>query len=87
MLMGKVISNVISTRKYESLQGYKLLVVKLNHMKEPSYVVAADTIGAGRGEHVLLTTGEPVQYGLQREVPVDMLVVGILDKEPVFEME
>ncbi|WP_167553368.1 EutN/CcmL family microcompartment protein [Evansella clarkii] len=85
MLMGKVISNVVSTRKYEGLQGYKLLVVRLTHTAEPSYVVAADTIGAGRGEHVLLTTGEPVRYGLHREAPIDMLVVGIIDQEPVFE--
>ncbi|WP_280770584.1 EutN/CcmL family microcompartment protein [Salipaludibacillus daqingensis] len=87
MLIGKVISNVISSRKYEGLQGYKLLVIELKHTKEPKYVVAADNIGAGRGEHVLLTSGQSVQYGLQREAPIDMLVIGILDKEPVFENE
>ena len=87
MLMGKVISNVVSTRKLDSLQGYTLLVIELLHQNQTEYRIAADMIGAGKGEFVLLTTGEQVKHGLHRDAPVDMLVVGILDKEPELDRE
>jgi ethanolamine utilization protein EutN len=82
MLMGKVISNVVSTRKLDSLHGYTLLVIELMYQGEKEYRIAADTMGAGKGEFVLLSTGEQVKHGLYREAPIDMLVVGILDHEP-----
>ncbi|SDO16879.1 EutN/CcmL family microcompartment protein [Alkalicoccus daliensis] len=85
MLMGKVISNVVSTRKLDSLQGYTLLVIELMHQKQKEYRVAADIIGAGKGEYVLLSTGEQVKHGLHRDTPVDMLVVGIIDSKPIVE--
>ncbi|KIL46679.1 hypothetical protein KP77_28060 [Jeotgalibacillus alimentarius] len=82
MIMGKVVSSLVSTRKYDELQGYKLLVIELLYTEQPSYVVAADRIGAGRDEFVLLSSGEPVRHGLNHDVPIDMLVVGILDQKP-----
>lgn len=80
--MGKVISNVVSTRKHEALQGYTLLVIEIMHQNSREYRIAADLIGAGKGEHVLLTAGSQVRFGLTKEAPVDLLVVGILDREP-----
>ena len=60
MLLGKVIGTVWATRKDEKLTGLKLLLVRhveLDYSLKKSYVVAADTVGAGIGEIVLLTTG------------------------------
>ncbi|HOA43307.1 MAG TPA: EutN/CcmL family microcompartment protein [Bacillota bacterium] len=44
--------------------------------------MAADQLGAGIGELVMITTGSPVRFGLDKEAPIDALVVGIVDKEP-----
>ncbi|MEK6452943.1 EutN/CcmL family microcompartment protein [Caldifermentibacillus hisashii] len=82
MIIGKVISNVVSTRKYDSLQGYKLLVIQPYYGTQERYFVAADEIGAGEGELVLVTTGEVAGQALHRKAPVDALVIGIIDSEP-----
>ena len=42
--------------------------------------VAADPIGAGNGEWVLLTRGSSARKGLGQDVPVDLCVVGIVDE-------
>lgn len=80
MIIGKVVGNVVSTRKMEGLQGYKLLVVQKQHSDDR--FVAADAIGAGIGELVLVTTGANARFGLNREAPIDALVVGIIDRDP-----
>jgi len=80
MIIGKVVGTVVSTRKLAELQGYKLLVIRQSFTGD--LFVAADAIGAGAGELVLVATGANVRYGLNRESPIDALVVGILDREP-----
>lgn len=82
MIVGRVVSTVVSSRKYDSLQGLKFLVIEPFYGKDKECFIAADVIGAGIGELVLITTGEPTKYALHREAPVDAIVVGILDKEP-----
>ena len=39
-------------------------------------------MGAGIGELVMITTGSSVRFGIDKEAPIDALVVGIVDKEP-----
>jgi ethanolamine utilization protein EutN len=85
MKMGKVISKVISTRKYEGLQGFKLLVIQPCFGDENDYFVAADELGAGEGEFVLVSTGSVAQLAFTRDVPIDAVVVGIMDSEPVIK--
>ncbi|HES59445.1 MAG: EutN/CcmL family microcompartment protein [Calditrichaceae bacterium] len=84
MLLGKVIGTVWATRKDEKLTGLKLLLVRhveLDYSMKKSYVVAADTVGAGIGEIVLLTTGSSArQSKLTEGKPVDAVVSGIIDK-------
>ncbi len=82
MVIGKVVSRLVATRKYDELQGYKMLIIEpyFGNNKEP--FVAADTIGAGEGELVLVSFGSSVQYALDKQAPIDALVVGILDQEP-----
>jgi ethanolamine utilization protein EutN len=82
MVIGRVVNTVISSRKYDSLQGLKLLVIEPYYGDNKEYFIAADVIGAGIGELVLITRGEMTKYALDRSAPVDAIVVGILDKEP-----
>lgn len=84
MIIGKVVSTIISSRKYDSLQGMKLLVIQPYYTEKKDYFVAADTIGAGIGELVLITEGENTKYATGKDAPIDSVIVGIVDKEPEF---
>ena len=82
MLKGIVISNIVSTRKQAALVGSKFLEVRLieNGKDTEKYVIAVDSVGAGIGETVLLTTGSSARLALHNtEAPVDAVVVGIVD--------
>jgi ethanolamine utilization protein EutN len=83
MTLGRVVGTVVSTRKDERLEGFKLLIVKAvdpGGKEKNSYVVAVDTVDAGIGELVLVVTGSSARMssGCQ-ERPVDAAVVGIID--------
>ena len=84
MKIGKVINSIWATRKDESLVGAKLLVVQLYDqpgMGEGSIIVAADLIGAGIGEKVLVTEGSSArQMASFRDAPLDAVIVGIIDE-------
>lgn len=83
MIIGKVVSNVVASRKYDSLQGLKLLVVEPYYGDKKDCFIAADVIGAGIGELVLIAQGSATKFALQKDAPVDAIVVGILDNEPI----
>lgn len=89
MLLGKVTGTVWATRKDEKLNGLKLLIVRhidLDYSLKKSYVVAADTVGAGVGEIVMLTSGSSArQSKLTEGKPVDAVVSGIIDKLDITE--
>ena len=76
MKLGTVTGAVWSTRKAQFLQGQTFLVV--DTMLGP--VVAADQVGAGKGDKVLLVTGT-VASKFCMEAPVDAAVVAIVDQE------
>ncbi len=76
MKIGTVTAAVWATRKAESLAGQTFLVVDTG--KEE--IVAADQVGAGKGDRVLLVTGT-VAARFCMEAAVDAVVVGILDPE------
>ena len=84
MLLGRVVGTVWATRKDEKLTGMKLLIVRhveLDYTLKKSYVVAVDTVGAGAGEIVLLTTGSSARQSEMTEgKPVDAVVSAIIDK-------
>ena len=82
MLKGKVISNIVSTRKQAALVGSKFLEVQLieNNEMTDKFIIAVDSVGAGIGEIVLITTGSGARLALHnRETPTDAVVVGIVD--------
>lgn len=76
MKIGKVTGSVWSSRKAPSLAGQTFLVVRCGQEE----LVAADQVGAGKGDRVLLVTGT-VASRFCMESPVDAAVVAILDPE------
>ncbi len=84
MFLGKVIGTVVASKKYQGLEGIKLLVVQpLNRNKknvgEP--IVAVDTQQAGPGDTVFMEDGREASYTLPVQfVPVEAAVVGIVDQ-------
>jgi ethanolamine utilization protein EutN len=84
MQIGKVIGNIWATRKEEKLSGLKLLIVKpmdvLSEEEDKTPIVAADMIGAGIGEMVILVGGSSARNATgDSSIPVDATVVGIVD--------
>jgi len=76
MKIGKVVGSVWATRKAQCLQGQRFLVVDTGRED----LVAADQVGAGIGDKVLLTTGT-VASRYCMDAPIDAAVVAILDDE------
>jgi ethanolamine utilization protein EutN len=87
MLLGRVVGNVVATRKDMRLEGKKLLVVKPVDpfgKAEAGYVVAVDTVSAGTGEKVLLVSGSSARMATGcKDCPVDTAIVGIVDSVKV----
>lgn len=75
MKIGKVVGSVWATRKAGCLSGHTFLVVDTG--KED--LVAADQVGAGIGDRVLLVTGT-VASRYCMDAPIDAAVVAIVDE-------
>lgn len=88
MYMAKVVGSVVSTQKDKSLVGRKLMIVQpVNSDGSPSHAqeVAADSVGAGIGEYVLLVRGAGARrsnHNVEKssEDVVDCAIVGIIDQ-------
>ncbi len=76
MKIGTVTGSVWATRKAGCLQGQTFLVVRT----EGEELVAADQVGAGPGDRVLLVTGT-VASRFCMEAPIDAAVVAIMDSK------
>ena len=76
MIIGTVTGSIWATRKAQCLQGQTFLVVDTLR----GYVVAADHVGAGTGDKVLLVTGTPATK-FSMEAPVDAAIVAIIDPD------
>lgn len=77
MKIGKVVGSVWATRKADCLTGHTFLMVDTG--KED--LVAADQVGAGVGDRVLLATGT-VASRYCMDAPIDAAVIAILDDKP-----
>jgi ethanolamine utilization protein EutN len=96
MIVGTVIGTVWATKKHPSLEGLRFLLVQPNGTSTgnggsgkgksaavgDSPIVAADTVGAGIGETVLVETGRAARNAIGRgdDVAVQTAVVGIVDE-------
>ena len=83
MNLGRVIGTVVATRKYEGLEGVKLLLVQpLDHAQKKvgDPIVAADTVRAGTGELIYFVNSREAALAMDPWfVPVDAAIVGIVD--------
>ena len=96
MFLGRVIGNVWATKKWPEIAGLKLLVVRPHTLAElaggqppqlcDDAVIAADLLGAGVGEDVILAYGHAARAALEELAPggltrhpVDAAVVAIVD--------
>ena len=87
MFLGRVIGEVWATRKVADLEGKRLLVVEQVDLPQGrkadmvTPVVAADPIGAGPGEHVIVAFGKAarVACGGDGDYAFEAAVVGIVD--------
>jgi microcompartment protein CcmK/EutM len=83
MLLAKVVGTVVATRKESSLDGLKLLLVRPvndegQEMGAP--LAAADAVGAGPDEMVLVASGSSArQTQATDKRPVDAVVMAIVD--------
>ena len=83
MILAAVLGTVVATRKDTGLLGLKLLLVReVDGKFEPTgnHVVAADAVGAGVGEIVMVAAGSSARLTeVSRDKPVDAVIVGIVD--------
>jgi ethanolamine utilization protein EutN len=84
MLLAEVIGNVWSTKKLDQISALRLLFIQplgKNLKPDGNVLVAADEVGAGFGEMVIITRGTPAMQAFDKEkpIPVDAVVVGIVD--------
>ncbi len=91
MEIGRVIGRVWATKKDEQLNGQKFLVLKIlleQGKEKPELIVAADIIGAGVDDLVLVVRGGSARYAVGNpDCPIDSAVVGIVDSIEVEENE
>lgn len=87
MLTAKLIDNIWATRKSDRLNGYKLMLVEvIGGIHAGQRLVVVDIISAGIGDRVLVTTGSSARRMLGDDnVPVDAVIVGIIDEDCSFE--
>ena len=83
MILAQVMGTVVSTRKDPALMTLKLLLVReVDAQFQPAggFVVAADAVGAGEGELVLVAQGSSARLTeASRDRPVDAVICGIVD--------
>lgn len=83
MQIGRIAGTVVSTAKEPSLEGRKLLVVKVldvDAKETGGYVVAVDAVGAGVGEVVLVASGSSARLTeATRDRPSDAVIMAIVD--------
>ncbi len=83
MVIGKVVGTLVADQKDPKLIGLKLLLVRqldLEAKETSTYVVAADSVGAGVGEVVLYATGSSARQTFATEnKPVDATIMAIVD--------
>lgn len=88
MLTAKLTGHIWSTRKAESLNGLKLMQAEIigGGSDSGKRIIVVDIISAGIGDRVVITTGSSARRMLGNDdVPVDAVVVGIIDEDCSFE--
>jgi microcompartment protein CcmK/EutM len=83
MQLAKVVGTVVASQKETSLEGIKLLLVRPideEGREVGNHLVAADAVGAGPEEMVLIAAGSSArQTRLTDKRPVDAVIMAIVD--------
>jgi len=83
MFIGKVIGTVWATKKTENLKNLRFLLIQpvdVETEATKAIVVAADPIGAGPGEMVVVAFGRAARLAVGDEnVSIEAAVIGIVD--------
>ncbi len=90
MFLARVIGDVVSTVKHESLRARKLLIIeRVGESGEPlgDTLLAIDSVDAGDGDIVLVIDegGSAAMITGQKEPPIRTVIVGIVDRIDVEE--
>ncbi len=84
MYLGQVIGTVVCERKYEGLEGKRLLLVQpLDHHRKPvgAVEVAVDTVSVPPNSLVYLVGSREAALACEPWfVPVDSAIVGLVDQ-------
>ena len=83
MLLGRVAGTMVASRKEPTMEGLKFLLVRhvdVDNNDLGSFVIAADAVGAGVGEVVLVASGSSArQTEATRDRPCDAVIMAIVD--------
>jgi microcompartment protein CcmK/EutM len=81
--LARVVGTVVATRKEDSLQGIRLLVVRPldeEGRETGNAIISADAVGAGPDEVVLIAAGSSArQTTMTDKRPVDSVIMAIVD--------
>jgi len=84
MKLGKIVGTVVSTQKDQKIETLRLYIVRdlsVALKENPSFVVAADSVGAGVGEVVLYASGSSArQTDMTQNRPIDATIMAIVDQ-------
>ncbi|AWZ48966.1 EutN/CcmL family microcompartment protein [Hathewaya limosa] len=83
MIAAKLVNNIWSTKKVDSLNGLKfMLAEEIGGKYLGRRMIVVDIIGAGIGDRVIVSTGSSARKMLGGiDIPVDAVVVGIIDDD------
>lgn len=83
MYLAKVVGVVVATTKNENLIGKKILIVEAidtDYKSLGTIEVAIDSVGAGNGEIVLVSSGSAASKVFDEvNTPIDRAIVAIID--------
>ena len=87
MFIGRVVGSLWATRKAENTAGLKFLIIQpynLNKAPNADTIVAADVLGAGEGEIVMVAYGRAARLAIGNEhASIEAAVTGIIDEYEV----
>jgi ethanolamine utilization protein EutN len=86
MILAQVVGSVVSTIKHESYRNQKIMLVRPispgGELKSGT-MVAVDTVGAGKGDIVLVASeGKAATeiLGFERRMPLRTIILGVVDQ-------
>lgn len=88
MLLADVVGHVVSTAKHPALAELRLMIVQPvvpSGASSAGRLMAADSVGAGVGERVLVVVEgrSACEAAGRRQAPLDAAIVGIVDSVDV----